>query len=284
MEYTNSPLVSCVKLSPNHSGQRTHDIDTITVHCVVGQCSAETIGSIFAPESRQASSNYGVGYNGKIGMYVEEKNRSWCTSSRANDQRAITIEVASGATEPYAFNDAAYTRLIELCIDICKRNGKNKVVWFGDKDKTLAYEPADGEMVLTVHRWFANKSCPGSWMYARMDDLASKVNAALSNTTNRTLYRVQVGAYYKKENAENMLAKLKAAGFDGFIATVEAEQEEAPKQEVKPEAPKVTLKSIDEIAREVIRGNWGNGQDRVNRLKAAGYDPKKVQDRVNELC
>lgn len=284
MEYTNSPLVSCVKLSPNHSGQRTHDIDTITVHCVVGQCSAETIGSIFAPESRQASSNYGVGYDGKIGMYVEEKNRSWCTSSRANDQRAITIEVASGATEPYAFNDAAYTRLIKLCIDICKRNGKNKVVWFGDKDKTLAYEPADGEMVLTVHRWFANKSCPGSWMYARMDDLASKVNAALSNTTNRTLYRVQVGAYYKKENAENMLAKLKAAGFDGFIATVEAEQEEAPKQEVKPEAPKVTLKSIDEIAREVIRGNWGNGQDRVNRLKAAGYDPKKVQDRVNELC
>lgn len=284
MEYTNSPLVSCVKLSPNHSGQRTHDIDTITVHCVVGQCSAETIGSIFAPESRQASSNYGVGYDGKIGMYVEEKNRSWCTSSRANDQRAITIEVASGTTEPYAFNDAAYTRLIELCIDICKRNGKNKVVWFGDKDKTLAYEPADGEMVLTVHRWFANKSCPGSWMYARMDDLASKVNAALSNTTNRTLYRVQVGAYYKKENAENMLAKLKAAGFDGFIATVEAEQEEAPKQEVKPEAPKVTLKSIDEIAREVIRGNWGNGQDRVNRLKAAGYDPKKVQDRVNELC
>ena len=83
---------------------------------------------------------------------------------------------------------------------------------------------------------------------------------------------------------KNMLAKLKAAGFDGFIATVEAEQEEAPKQEAKPEAPKVTLKSIDEIAREVIRGNWGNGQDRVNRLKAAGYDPKKVQDRVNELC
>lgn len=284
MEYTNSPLVSCVKLSPNHSGQRTHNIDTITVHCVVGQCSAETIGSIFAPESKEASSNYGVGYDGKIGMYVEEKNRSWCTSSRANDQRAITIEVASGATEPYAFNDAAYTRLIELCIDICKRNGKNKVVWFGDKDKTLAYEPADGEMVLTVHRWFANKSCPGSWMYARMDDLASKVNAALSNKTNRTLYRVQVGAYYKKENAKNMLAKLKAAGFDGFIATVEAEQEEAPKQEAKPEAPKVTLKSIDEIAREVIRGNWGNGQDRVNRLKAAGYDPKKVQDRVNELC
>lgn len=282
MGYTNSSLVSCVKLSPNHSGERTHAIDTITVHCVVGQCSAETIGSIFAPESRQASSNYGVGYDGKIGMYVEEKNRSWCTSSRSNDQRAITIEVASGASEPYAFNDAAYTRLIELCIDICKRNGKNKVVWLGDKEKTLAYEPADGEMVLTVHRWFANKSCPGSWMYARMDDLASKVNAALSSTNNRTLYRVQVGAYYKKENAENMLAKLKAAGFDGFIATVEAEQEETKQTEL--EAPKVTLKSIDEIAREVIRGNWGNGQDRVNRLKAAGYDPKKVQDRVNELC
>ena len=129
MTYTNSPLVSCVRLSPNHSGQRTHAIDRITVHCVVGQCSAETIGNIFAPSSREASSNYGVGYDGKIGMYVEEKNRSWCTSSNANDQRAITIETASDTTEPYAFNNAAYSRLFELCEDICKRNGKSKLLW-----------------------------------------------------------------------------------------------------------------------------------------------------------
>ena len=181
MAYTNSPLVSYTKLSPNHSGQRTHSIDRITPHCVVGQCSVETLGNIFLPTSRQASSNYGIGVDGRVGMYVEEKNRSWCSSSAANDQRAITIECASDNTEPYAFKDVVYQRLIELCTDICKRNGKTKLLWLGDKAKTLNYTPKSDEMVLSVHRWFANKSCPGNWMYARMGDLASKVTAALGS-------------------------------------------------------------------------------------------------------
>lgn len=183
MAYTNSSLVSYTKLSPNHSGQRTHSIDRITPHCVVGQCSVETLGNIFLPTSRQASSNYGIGVDGRVGMYVEEKNRSWCSSSAANDQRAITIECASDNTEPYAFKDMVYKRLIELCTDICKRNGKTKLLWLGDKTKTLNYTPKSGEMVLTVHRWFANKSCPGNWMYARMGDLASKVTANLGGST-----------------------------------------------------------------------------------------------------
>lgn len=179
MAYTNSSLVSYTKLSPNHSGQRTHSIDRITPHCVVGQCSVETLGNIFLPTSRQASCNYGIGVDGRVGMYVEEKNHSWCSSSNANDQRAITIECASDTTEPYAFKDVVYQKLITLCVDICKRNGKSKLLWLGDKDKTLGYEPKSDEMVLTVHRWFANKSCPGSWMYARMGDLAAKVTAQL---------------------------------------------------------------------------------------------------------
>lgn len=182
MAYTNSSMVVYTKLSPNHSGQRTHSIDRITPHCVVGQCSVETLGSIFAPTSRQASCNYGIGADGRVGMYVEEKNRSWCSSSNANDQRAITIECASDTTEPYAFRDVVYQTLIKLCVDICKRNGKNKLIWFGDKDKTLAYTPQAGEMILTVHRWFANKSCPGNWMYARMGDLAAKVTAQLGGS------------------------------------------------------------------------------------------------------
>ena len=181
MAYTNSSLVSYTKLSPNHSGQRTHSIDRITPHCVVGQCSVETLGNIFLPASRQASSNYGIGVDGRVGLYVEEKNRSWCSSSAANDQRAITIECASDNTEPYAFKDVVYKRLIELCTDICRRNGKTKLLWLGDKAKTLNYTPKSDEMVLTVHRWFANKSCPGNWMYARMGDLASKVTAALGS-------------------------------------------------------------------------------------------------------
>lgn len=227
--YTNSPLVSYTKLSPNHSGQRTHAIDRITPHCVVGQCSVETLGNIFAPTERQASCNYGIGADGRVGMYCEEKNRSWCSSSSANDQRAITIECASDTSAPYAFKDVVYNKLIELCVDICKRNGKKKLLWLGDKDKTLAYNPASDEMVLTVHRWFANKSCPGDWMYQRMGDLAAKVTAKLGGTAvepekpapSSTLYRVQVGAYSKKENADNQLKAVKAKGFDAFITQVD---------------------------------------------------------------
>ena len=187
MAYTNSPLVAYTKLSPNHSGQRTHSIDRITPHCVVGQCTAEGLGSWFAQSSTQASSNYGIDKDGRVGMYVEEKNRSWCSSSNANDQRAVTIECASDTTEPYAFRDAVYQTLIKLCVDICKRNGKKKLIWFGDKDKTLAYSPKSDEMILTVHRWFANKSCPGNWMYARMGDLASKVTAQIGGSTNEDM-------------------------------------------------------------------------------------------------
>lgn len=183
MAYTNSKLVAYTKLSPNHSGQRTHSIDRITPHCVVGQCTAEGLGDWFARTSTQASSNYGIDKDGRVGLYVEEKNRSWCSSSNANDQRAITIECASDTTEPYAFRDVVYQKLITLCVDICKRNGKTKLIWFGDKDKTLNYTPKSGEMILTVHRWFANKSCPGNWMYARMGDLAAKVTAQLGGGT-----------------------------------------------------------------------------------------------------
>ena len=186
MRYTNSSMVAYTKLSPNHSGQRTHAIDRISPHCVVGRCTAEGLGDWFAKTSTQASSNYGIDKNGRVGMYVEEKNRSWCTSSNANDQRAITIECASDNTEPYAMNSKVYDMLIKLCTDICKRNGKKKLLWFADKDKSLNYAPKSDEMVITVHRWFANKSCPGNWLYARLGDVASKVTANLSGTTETT--------------------------------------------------------------------------------------------------
>lgn len=259
MGYTNSPLVSYTKLSPNHSGQRTHAIDRITPHCVVGQCSVERLGNIFAPTEKQASCNYGIGADGRVGMYCEEKNRSWCSSSNANDQRAITIECASDTNHPYAFKDVVYNKLIELCVDICKRNGKTKLLWLGDKDKTLAYNPAANEMVLTVHRWFANKSCPGDWMYQRMGDLAAKVTAKLGGTTttepekpasNGTLYRVQVGAYSKRENADNQLKAVKAKGFDAFITQVDGLY--------KVQAGAYSVKA--------------NAEAQLAKVKAAGFD------------
>lgn len=231
MGYTNSPLVTYTKLSPNHSGQRTHTIDRITPHCVVGQCSVETVAEVFAPVSRQASCNYVIGADGRVGMICEEKNRSWCSSSAANDQRAVTIECASDKTEPYAFKDEVYKRLIELCVDICKRNGKTKLLWLGTKEKTLSYEPKPDEMVLTVHRWFANKSCPGDWLMNRMDELAAKVTAALtpaqapaeekpadkSDTSKKYLYNVVVGVYSVKSNAEAHLREVQKEYPGAFI-------------------------------------------------------------------
>ena len=226
MAYTNSSMVVYTKLSPNNSGQRNHTIDRITPHCVVGQTTAEGLGDWFYKSSTQASSNYGIDKNGRVGMYVEEKNRSWCSSSGENDHRAVTIECASDTTEPYTMNAVVYDTLIKLCTDICKRNGKKKLLWFADKTKSLNYSPAADEMVLTVHRWFANKSCPGEWLYSRLGDLAAKVTAALADpvpaptgtTEKKKYYRVQLGAFSVKSNADAMLKKVKAAGFtDAFI-------------------------------------------------------------------
>ena len=219
MAYTNSKLISYTNLSPNHSGTRTHSIDRITPHCVVGQLSCERICGCFTSPSRRASCNYGIGTDGRISLCVEEKNRSWCSSSNANDQRAITIECASDKIEPYTMNDRVYSSLIALCTDICKRNGKKKLLWLGDKTKSLNYQPKTDEMVLTVHRWFANKSCPGDWLYARLGDLASKVTASLNTSTEESdtskekpaLYHVrktwsdsksQIGAYKVLDNAK----------------------------------------------------------------------------------
>lgn len=172
---SNSKLVSVTKLSPCHSGLRTHTIDRITPHCVVGQLSAESICNCFTSLSREASCNYGIGTDGRVALVVEEKNRSWCSSSNANDQRAVTIECASGLEEPYTMNRKVYKSLVKLCVDICKRNNKTKLLWFNDKAKALNYRPKPNEMVLTVHRWFENKSCPGNWLYVRLGKLAKTV-------------------------------------------------------------------------------------------------------------
>lgn len=324
---SNSPLVSYTKLSPNHSGKRTHTIDRITPHCVVGQLSAAGICGCF-PAGRDASCNYAIGTDGDVGLCVEEVNRSWCSSSNANDQRAVTIECASDRSEPYAMNSKVYASLVNLCVDICKRNGKSKLLWFGDKNKALNYAPKSDEMVLTVHRWFANKSCPGDWLYNRLGKLAAEVTNRLTGGSNSTggtstpsagkmLYRVQTGAFSKKSNADALSAKLKLAGFDNFITQVGglykvqvgafSKKKNAENQMAKLKATGYDAfittnsgsavsstpakKSNAEIAKEIYNGTcsdsrwstWGNGADRVNRLKQAGYDPSKVQSEVNKL-
>ena len=176
MGFTNSSLVNYTKISPNKTVNRNHAIDTITIHCVVGQCSVETLGNIFAPVKRQASSNYGIGFDGRIGMYVEEKDRSWCSSSASNDHRAVTIEVASDTREPYGVTAKAYASLIKLVTDICKRNGIKELKWKGDKSLIGQVDKQN----MTVHRWFAAKSCPGTYLYNKMGEIAAEVNKNLN--------------------------------------------------------------------------------------------------------
>ena len=305
---SNSSLVSYKKISPNKTSPRNHKIDTITIHCVVGQCSVQTIGDIFANKDKEASSNYGIGYDGKIGMYVEEKDRSWCSSNADNDNRAITIECASDTTHPYAINDKVYKSLIELCIDICKRNNIKELKWKGDKSLIGQVDKQN----MTVHRWFANKSCPGDYIYSRLGKIASEVNAKLKSTTStstsssKTLYRVQVGVFSSKKSAESLLTKLKNKGFNACMVQVakiykiqvgafsEKANAEAMAKKLKAAgfdsyittkggSTVSTKKSVTEIAKEVIAGKWGNGDARKKALTKAGYDYEAVQKKVNEL-
>lgn len=173
---SNSPLVTYTKLSPNHSGRRNHAIDTVSVHCMAGNASVETCGALFADPSRKASSNYGIGSDGRIALYVEEANRSWCTSNAANDHRAITIEVANnGGVPDWPVSDKAYAALLDLLTDICRRNGIKKLLWRGDKSLIGQVDKQN----MTVHRWFAAKACPGDYLYNRHGEIAAEVNRRL---------------------------------------------------------------------------------------------------------
>lgn len=213
---SNSSLVSYTKLSPNCDHPRNHAIDKITIHHMAGDLSVETCGNLFANSSYEASSNYGIGSDGRVGLYVDEGDRAWASASPSNDNRAVNIEVANCATGgDWPVSNAAYSKLIDLCVDICQRNGIKALNYTGD---------ADGN--LTEHRMFVATACPGPYLHERMGRIAAEVNSRLS---------------------------------------------------AQP------AKSVDEVAREVIRGEWGNGSGRRQRLEAAGYDYNAVQNRVNAI-
>lgn len=173
---SNSNLISYTKISPNKNSPRNHKIDTITIHCVVGQWTAKQIADYFASASVGASPNYGVGCDGKIALCVEEKDRSWCSSNKDNDHRAITIEVASDTKHPYTVNSKAYNALIDLLVDICKRNGIKQLLWKGDKALIGKVDKQN----MTVHRWFKNKACPGDYLYNKHGEIANEVNKRLA--------------------------------------------------------------------------------------------------------
>jgi N-acetyl-anhydromuramyl-L-alanine amidase AmpD len=176
MKMSNSPLVTYTKLSPNHSGRRNHVIDTVSIHCMAGNASVETCGALFADPARKASSNYGIGSDGRIALYVDEANRSWCTSNAANDHRAITIEVANNGGAPdWPVSGKAYSALLDLLTDICRRNNIKELLWKGNKSLIGQV----GKQNMTVHRWFAAKACPGDYLYNRHGEIAAEVNRRL---------------------------------------------------------------------------------------------------------
>ncbi len=220
---SNSSLVNYTAISPNSSNPRNNKIKKITIHHMAGNLSVETCGRVFNGKNRQASSNYGIGSDGRVGMYVEEKNRAWTSSSPSNDNQAITIEVANdgGANTNWHVSDKALAKLIDLCVDICKRNGIASLNYTGD---------ANGN--LTRHNMFANTTCPGPYLQSKFPYIASEVNKRLN----------------------------------GSSASVPSND--------------ISSKSVDELAKEVIAGKYGNGDARKSAL---GSRYGEVQARVNEI-
>lgn len=264
---SNSKLVSYKKISPNSNNPRNHKIDKITIHHMAGNLSVEGCGELFADPARQGSSNYGVGTDGRIALYVDEANRAWTSSNAENDHRAVTIEVANDGGAPnWHVSDKALAATIDLCVDICKRNGIKTLNFTGDKNGNL-----------TMHKYFAYTACPGPYLESKFPYIAEQVNKRLSEKaepeTSTEAYRVQVGYFKVKENAEAQLKRLKSAGFDGYIVT----------ENVKQTTTQTAKKSNTEIAREVLAGKWGNGAERKERLTAAGYDYETIQSIVNTL-
>lgn len=267
---SNSNLVSYTKLSPHCNKPRLHEIDKITIHHMAAvNASIERCGEEFAKPNRRGSSNYGIGSDGRIGMYVEEKNRAWTSSSPANDHRAVTIEVANdGGAPDWHVSDKALAATIDLCVDICRRNGIKALNFTGD---------ATGN--LTMHRYFTATSCPGPYLASKFPYIAQEVNRRLG-----TLHITPGKKKPTEEIAQEVIAgkwgigldrkkRLSAAGYD--YAEVQALVNKLMKQPTK--------KTDYEIAREVIKGKWGTNPSRAAQLLAAGYNPKTIQQMVNKM-
>ena len=274
---SNSSLVNYTKISPHRNSPRNHKIDTITIHCVVGQCAVEPLGELF--QTKEASSNYGIGYDGRIGMYVEEKDRSWCSSNAENDNRAITIECASDTFEPYAINDKVYKSLIKLCADICKRNDIKELKWKADPSLIGQVDKQN----MTVHRWFLpTKSCPGDYIYNRLGKIAAEVNALLGVTSTNKKTNEEIAKEVIQGKWGNGVERKEALTKAGY--NYDAIQKIVSSiMSGNTSSNTTNKKTLEEIAKEVIQGKWGNGVERKEALTKAGYDYDSVQDKVNEL-
>ena len=212
---SNSKLICTIIPSQFRTKHNSRKIDTITIHTMAGNMSIESCGKLFQKKGKNASSNYGIGTDGRIALYVDEKDASWCSSNTPNDERAITIEVANdgNANTGWHISDEAMLALISLLTDVCERNEIKRLLWKNDKSLIGKVK----EQNMTVHRWFANKSCPGDYLMSKMDYIVNAVNHNLEKVFPDKLYRVQVGAFSKKENAIKLQKKLLEMGIESII-------------------------------------------------------------------
>lgn len=209
---SNSNLASYTKLSPNYTKMSNKVNKKITIHHMAGNLTIEGCGEVFHNKSRRSSSNYGIGSDGRVGLYVEESNRAWTSSNSANDNEAVTIEVANNTFSPnWTVSEAAFNKLIELCTDICIRNNIKKLVWTGDRTGTL-----------TCHYMFANTMCPGPYLRSRMSEIAQLVNdriqccSGVPAIKNVQLNEKQIYDYFKSKG-------LTDAGVSGLLGNLMAE-------------------------------------------------------------
>lgn len=298
MNYSNSSLTVFTKLSPNHNNGRVHSkynpsgvIDKITIHHMAGNLSIETCANVFSG-SRQASSNYGVGSDGRVGLYVEEKDRPWTSGSPANDYRAVTIEVANDQIGgDWHVSDKALNSVINLCADICKRNGIKKLNFTGD---------ASGN--LTMHCYFQATACPGPYLKSKFNYIAEQVNSMLgaktesskASTSSDTVYTVvkgdtlsgiaaKYGTTYQKLAAYNNIANPNVIHVGQKIKIPRKSTTSSTNSTPKPAQPVATKKSSEEVAKDVINGKYGNGDARKKQLEAEGYSYSIIQSIVNQM-
>nr|DAK14736.1 MAG TPA: peptidoglycan hydrolase [Caudoviricetes sp.] len=262
-------------MSPNHSGSRYNSISKITIHHMAGNLSIETCGNVFLNPNRQASSNYGIGSDGRIACYVDEENHPWTSANWDNDDRAITIEVANSETGgDWPISQEAYASLIRLCADICNRYG------------IYPYYDGTPSATLTEHCMFVATNCPGPTIHAM------QVNHVIENDIRAAMAGATVSAPQSTQSVGEDVEDLARRSIAGEFGNGDARRAalgdmysavQARINEMYGGIQSIPTYSLDDIARRVITGEFGNGQDRINALAAAGYDNVAVQQRVNEI-
>lgn len=299
MAYTNSPLVTKTQRSSKHNDRR-YPISKITIHHAAGVMSFDTLLNYVATCPRDMSANY-VLRQGKLGLVVDEKYRAWTSSNAENDHRAVTIEVgnsSSGGQWPIA--DVDLELLIKWCADVCKRNNIPKLYYDGTPNGSL-----------TLHEMFAATGCPGPYIKSKINYICTEVNKLINSTstgnttssapnaTGNSTYKVVTNVYGYMTAADAVADKNRRRTVTPGTYYIYNETSTAVNVTLNKAVPGAwickaknitaststpsTKKSVEDIAKEVIAGKWGNGSDRVNKLTAAGYNATEVQSKVNEL-